>query len=106
METQKINLHDKNITLSIIQSELREHPSRLEEKKRREDDDEHRDRAMWNEFGLEYSSVFDNGCTPLMSAAEFGNVMVVEFLLEIGAYTEAFDKVFLLDSFHMVVLFF
>ncbi len=62
-----INLHDKNITLSAIRPELRLHPSRLEERK--EED------------------------TPLMSAAEFGNVEVVEFLLTLGANKEAHDDV-------------
>ncbi len=57
----------KHITLEAIQDELRAFPSRLEEKK--------------------------EGKTPLISSAEFGNDLVCEFLLSLGANVEAKNEV-------------
>ncbi len=65
-----VDIHAKTVSLETIQAELRLHPWRLEER----------------------------GCsvgkTPLTSAAEAGNVAVVEFLLSLGADMEAKEAVF------------
>ncbi len=68
---QVVNIHSSRITLEEMQVELRVHPLRLEEKE-----------TFW-------------GNTPLMSAAKFGNVAVVEFLLLIGANIHAKNNVWM-----------
>ncbi len=63
-----VNIFAEGITLETMRDELRQQPWRLDER-----------------------SVYGN--TPLMSAAMFGNVAVVEFLLSLGANMEAKDDV-------------
>ncbi len=60
-----IDIHSSRITLEELQVELRLHPSR---------------EKYW-------------GTTPLILAARFGNIAVVEFLLSIGANIHANSKV-------------
>ncbi len=70
--TGVVDFHSKLNTLETIQTELKLHPWRLEEKRGRtqkHDDD------------------FEN--TPLMTAAKAGNYAVVVFLLSLGANVEA-----------------
>ncbi len=63
-EMRGVDVHSSRITLKALQAELSANPMRLEELKE------------W-------------GNTPLMSSAEFGNVVVCKFLLSIGANIEA-----------------
>ncbi len=68
-----IDIHSEHIRLEAIQDELRVNPSRLEEEK--------------------------EGKTPLMSSAEFGNDLICEFLLSLGANVEAKSEVLIfIDS--------
>ncbi len=69
-----VNIHAQLITRVMLETELRLHPMRLEERKEWEHDR-------------------DEGNTPLTSAAMFGNIPVVEFLLSIGANIEAKNEV-------------
>ncbi len=69
-----VDIHYNNITLEKLQNELRMNPWRLEEIKYNTSD-EH----------LKMN-------TPLLSAAAFGNVVVCEFLLSLGADIEAQSK--------------
>ncbi len=94
-------LHDKNITVDSIQSELRVHQSRLEEKfKRIECDcsyfevivDDGDENCVTNDDYVEIAKNSD-GNTPLMSATCFGNVVVFEFLVSISAGIEAKNNV-------------
>ncbi len=74
----QIIIHSKHIALDAIQEELRLNPWRLEEKK------------------VKYNDThFDShvGNTPLMSSVRFENVAVVEYLLSIGANSEAKNEV-------------
>ncbi len=69
-----IDLHSNHIALNELQNELRAEPLRLEEKK------------------VELYSSY-SGNSPLMSAAAFGNVVLCEFLLSLGANVEATNEV-------------
>ncbi len=69
ISSRVIDIHSKHITLEALQTELRLHPSRLEEME------------------------MTHGYNPLMSSAKFGNIAVVEFLLSFGANIHAKNKV-------------
>ncbi len=86
-----INLHANNTSLDDIQSELREHPSRLEEKRVRKYDEQ--DCFVEDEESVVDGDGDDDGYTPLMAAACFGNDVIVEFLLSIGANIETKNEV-------------
>ncbi len=97
-----MNLHDKHITLRL-------NPSRLDEKKKRENEDssdddyfcivDYYDAGDWDAGDWDaddWDADEVEGGTPLTSSAEFGNIMVVEFLLNLGANIEATDEALLL----------
>ncbi len=71
-----VDIHSEHITLDALQQELRINPWRLEEKK----------------GGNGWQST-DEGNTPLISSAEFGNLQECEFLLSVGANIEAKNTV-------------
>ncbi len=73
-----VDIYGEDITMETIQEELRANPSRLEEKK---------------DSDSRYRQDFDEGNTPLISSAKFGNYPVVEFLLSVGADVEAKNQV-------------
>ncbi len=73
-QNEMINIHALDITLDEIQAQLNQHPLRLEE--RSEDEEE-----------------YDDGNTPLIAAAAYGNTAVVNFLLSMGANVEAKNTV-------------
>ncbi len=72
-----VDIHSNHITLATLRDQLRANPTRLEEKKVKKDDG----------FDCQEEN------TPLISAADFGNVSVVEFLLSVGANVDAINKV-------------
>ncbi len=67
-----VDVHSERITLDALQEELRTNPSRLEEKK---------------------GNGWDEGNTPLISSAGFGNLEVCKYLLSVGANIESKNKV-------------
>ncbi len=72
-----VDIHAKDIAFETIQTELRLHPWRLEEKRVRQE-------------GVDDVDV---GNTPLMSAAKAGHAAVVVFLLSLGANIQATNEV-------------
>ncbi len=73
---EAIDFHSEHITLEALQDELKVNPTLLEE------------RRAGNSSDLPHA-----GNTLLMSSAQFGNVVVCEFLLSVGANVQAENQV-------------
>ncbi len=76
MNLSVVDVHSEHVALDLLQDELKRNPWKLDEKKV--------GNGPWDPH---------EGYTPLMSASAFGNAVVVEFLLTLGANKEAQDEV-------------